>query len=146
MSSEKTNILEDSAFIERFIEVCGKSQTSDIARLLNVSYQAAKNYLQGRVPEPRVLKVISEKTTYSINWLLTGNGDKFVKTSVNDDTVILSDQMRTLVRQICSEIFSEMLSNQNESAQQKVVLLTSEKIKVEKILDESPIISENNSK
>ena len=114
--------------------------------MLNISYQAAKNYLQGRVPEAKVLKAISEKTTYSINWLLTGEGEKFVKASLNADTLILSDQMRTLVRQVCSEIFSEMLSNQNESTQQKVVFLTSDNIKEEKIMDESAIISENKSK
>ena len=146
MSSEKTTNSEKSSFVERFIEVCGSSQSGDVARLLNVSYQAAKNYLQGRLPEAKVLKVISEKTLYSINWLLTGDGEKFVKTSLNIDTLILSDQLRTLVRQICSEVFSEMLSTQSESAQQKTVFLTSEKIKEETILDKSVIISENKNK
>jgi predicted transcriptional regulator len=146
MSSEKTTNSENFSFVERFIEVCGSSQSGDVARLLNVSYQAAKNYLQGRLPEAKILKVISEKTPYSINWLLTGEGEKFVKTSLNIDTLILSDQLRTLVRQICSEVFSEMLRTQVESAQQKTVFLTSEKIKEETILDKSVIISENKNK
>jgi hypothetical protein len=64
-------------FVERFIEVCGTSEPSKVQKLLDVSYQAAKNYLQGRLPDSYVLKTISERTPYSINWLLTGQGEKF---------------------------------------------------------------------
>ncbi|HVE57240.1 MAG TPA: helix-turn-helix domain-containing protein [Pyrinomonadaceae bacterium] len=143
MSSKKTSILKNFSFVERFIEVCGSSQPNNVAQLLNISYQAAKNYLQGRLPDSKVLKTISEKTPYSINWLLTGQGEKFVKDSITRDTVILSDQMETFVRQICLEVIGEVLSNRNDSSQQKVIVLTSDNIKEEKILDESPVFSEN---
>ncbi len=142
MSSKKVEILKDIGFIERFIEVCGSSHPAEIAQLLNISYQAAKNYLEGRFPDSKTLRTISEKTSYSINWLLTGEGAKFVKDAVNEDTLILTDQMRAFVRQICLEVISEVLSNQNNSAGQKVVVLTSENIKEEKIMDESSIFSE----
>jgi transcriptional regulator with XRE-family HTH domain len=146
MSSKNTSILKNISFVERFIEVCGSSQPKEVAQLLNISYQAAKNYLHGRLPDSKVLKTISEKTSYSINWLLTGEGEKFVKDSLTQDTLILSDQMETFVRRICLEIIGEVLSNRNDSAQQKVIVLTSDNIKEEKILDESPVFSENNVK
>ena len=146
MSSRKLKISENFSFVGRFIEICGSNQPSDIARLLNISYQAAKNYLQGRLPDTGVLLTISEKTSCSIDWLLTGQGEKFVKHSLNQDTLLASDQMRTFVRQICLEVIGEMLNTQKDSAQQKVVVLTSEKIKAEKILDESVVLSENDDK
>ena len=146
MSSRKSEISENFAFIERFTEVCGSSQPNDIARLLNISYQAAKNYLQGRLPDSKVLKTISEQTPYSINWLLTGKGDRFVKDSINQDTLMLSDQMRTFVRQICLETIGEILITRENSSQEKVVVLTSEKIKQEKVLDQSAVFSENKGK
>ncbi len=141
MSSKKMEILQNSAFVERFSEVCGSPQPAVIAQMLNISYQAAKNYLQGRLPDSKTLRTISEKTPYSVNWLLTGDGEKFVKSPINEDTLILTDQMRTFVRQICLEVIGEVLSNQNDSAGQKVVILTSENIKEEKIMDESSTFS-----
>jgi len=143
MSSENTKTTENFSFVERFVEVCGSRHPSDIAQLLNISYQAAKNYLQGRLPDSKVLTIISEKTPYSVNWLLTGEGEKFVKSPTAADTLLLSDQMRAFVKQICVEVISEMLNPQDTSAQQKVVVLTSEKIKEEKVLDPPAVFSEN---
>ena len=137
MSRRKLKNPENFSFVERFVEVCGSKQPNDIARLLNISYQAAINYLQGRLPDTKVLMAISDKTPYSINWLLTGEGEKFVKEPLNQDALMVSDQMRTFVRQICLEVLGEMLSTQNDSAQQKIVVLTSEKIKEEKIRSSS---------
>jgi len=146
MSSKKITILKNFSFVERFIEVCGSSQPNEVAQLLNISYQAAKNYLQGRLPDSKVLISISEKTSYSINWLLTGEGEKFVNHSINQDTAILSDQMETFVRQICLEVIGEVLSNRADLFQQKVIVLTSDNIKEEQILDESAVFSENINK
>ena len=146
MSSRNEKKLQDSAFKERFIEICGSSQPAEIARLLNISYLAAKNYLQGRMPDTHVLITVSEKTPYSIDWLLTGRGKKFVETKTNQDTLQLSDQIRSLVRKECLEVISELLNDQNESAPQKIVVLTSENIKEEKIINESNIFSEKKLK
>jgi len=146
MSSKKSTISEKFSFTERFIEVCGSNQPRDIQQLLHISYQAAKNYLQGRLPDSKVLKTISEKTPYSINWLLTGDGEKLVKPSQNEDTLLLTDQMRAFVRQTCLEVIGEVLGNNENLTQEKVFVLTSEKIKEEKILDESAVLSENEGK
>ena len=148
MSSRKSEISENFSFVERFIEVCGSNQPNEIARLLNISYQAAKNYLQGRLPDTKVLTTISEKTAYSLNWLLTGEGEKFTKSAPpqiapNQDTLILSDQMRAFVRQTCLEVIGEVLGNQNPESDAKIVVLTSEKIKEEKILAKPSVLSEN---
>jgi len=145
MSSKNSSISENISFVERFIEVCGTSQAVEITQLLNISYQAAKNYLQGRIPETKVLKTISEKTSYSINWLLTGEGEKFVKKPLAEDTLLLTDQMRAFVRETCLEVISEVFRSQNET-QEKTVVLTSEKIKQEKVLDASVVFSENKHK
>jgi predicted transcriptional regulator len=143
MSSEKSKNLENFSYIERFIEVCGSKQPNEIARLLNISYQAAKNYLQGRLPESKVLITISEKTSFSLNWLLTGEGEKFVKRELQEDTLILSDQMRAFVRQTCLEVMSEVLGSAETPPVSKTVVLTSEKIKQEKVIDKSVVLSEN---
>lgn len=146
MSSEKSKNLENFSYIERFVEVCGSKQPNEIARLLNISYQAAKNYLQGRLPDSKVLITISEKTPYSLNWLLTGEGERLVKNEPREDTLILSDQIRAFVRQTCLEVMGEVLGNTDSPLASKTVVLTSEKIKKEKVLDKSAVLSENEDK
>ncbi|HEY0457834.1 MAG TPA: helix-turn-helix domain-containing protein [Pyrinomonadaceae bacterium] len=146
MSSEISKKSGKISFSERFIEVCGSSRPNEVAQLLNISYQAAKNYLQGRHPEAKVLRIISEKTSYSINWLLTGEGEKYVKDPLNKDALVLSDQMRALVRQICLDVIGEVLSGEGDFAQTKTFVLTRDNIKVEAVLDESPVFSENSGK
>lgn len=142
MPSRNSQETENSKFIDRFTEVCGSSQPSDIKRLLDISYQAAKNYLEGRLPDSGVLKIIAERTPYSIHWLLTGQGKKFVESLQSEDTLQPSDQLRKFVRRECREIINEMLSIQNEHAQSKTVVLSAEKIKAEKVMDESATFSE----
>ena len=145
MSSGKSKNFEKSEnfnFIERFCEVCGSTQPAEIARLLNISYNAAKNYLSGRMPDAKVLITISEKTEYSLHWLLTGKGKKFVEAGASEDTLLLSDQLRKFVRRECAELIGEtLLGSQIEpvaaAAQPKVVRLTPDKIKEEKVLDET---------
>jgi predicted transcriptional regulator len=136
MSSRNSTDDEIFAFIERFVEICGSSQPADIARSFNISYQAAKNYLNGRLPDSNVLLTISKQTPYSIHWLLTGQGKKFVETSIQQDTLPLSDQLREFVRRECRELVNEILSNQDETAQPKTVVLTSGQIMEEKVMEE----------
>lgn len=146
MSSEKAKKIQNNSFSERFAEACGSSEPAKITRLLNISYQAAKNYLNGRLPDAKILKTIAENTPYSINWLLTGEGEKFSKSSVQQNTLQLSDQMRTFVREICTEVISEILEAPNEKPQKKSVVLTSDKIKKEKVISESVVSTENENK
>jgi len=141
MSRAKSKKIENFNFIERFVEVCDSSQPADIARLLNISYQAAKNYLEGRLPDSSVLLAIAEQTDYSIHWLLTGQGDKFAQNATREDTLLLSGKFREFVRRECKELINEVLSNQFETAQQKTVVLKSGKIKEEKVMDEAATFS-----
>ena len=129
---------QKNSFIERFTEVCGSSEPAKIQRLLGISYQAAKNYLQGRLPDSYVLRTIAERTPYSINWLLTGKGDKFVASHVEEGAPMSARQIREFVRSECVEVINELLGNR-EQTQQKVVVLPSGSLKSEKV-KESPTV------
>ncbi len=142
MSRRKSTIAKNSGFIQRFIEVCGTSQPAEVARLLNVSYQAATNYLNGRIPEAKILITISEQTPYSIHWLLTGEGKKNVGNKRIKDTTILTDEMRSFVREICVEVFNGLAVAQKETSQTKTVILTSNDIKSEKVMNQITTSSE----
>ena len=128
---------EKNLFITRFVEVCGTSEPAKIQRLLGISYQAAKNYLQGRLPDSYVLRTVAERTPYSINWLLTGKGEKLVSEAVTAkdstvDTPLSTGQIRDLIRSECVEVINELLGSR-VSTQQKVVVLPSGSLKSEKV-------------
>ena len=129
---------EKKVFVERFVEVCGTSEPAKIQRLLDISYQAAKNYLQGRLPDSYVLRTIAQRTPYSINWLLTGVGEKLVSTPVELDTPLSARQIRDLIRSECVEVINEILGSR-EATQQKVVVLPSGSLKSEKVKESSAI-------
>ena len=128
---------EKKVFIERFTEVCGTSEPAKIQRLLDISYQAAKNYLQGRLPDSYVLRTIAQRTPYSINWLLTGDGEKFVSAPVAEDAPLSTRQIRDLIRSECVEVINEILGSRE--AQQKVVVLPSGSLKSEKVKESSVV-------
>ncbi len=123
-------------FVLRFIEACGSAQPAKIQRLLNISYQTAKNYLDGRLPKSEMLVSISQRTSYSIDWLLTGHGKKFVDTLRIGDTPLATGQFEALVRQICMEVINENYGRQ-EISQPKVVVLQSSELMSEKVMDEA---------
>ena len=126
---------EKNKFIERFVEVCGTCEPAKVQRLLDVSYQAAKNYLQGRLPDSYVLRTIAQRTPYSINWLLTGEGEKLISPSTTmrgEDTPLTTRQIRDLIRTECVEVINELLANR-EPTQQKVVVLQSKSLKSERV-------------
>ena len=134
---------ENSSFIERFIEVCGTSEPAKIQRLLNISYQAARNYLQGRLPDSYVLRTIAEQTPYSLNWLLTGKGEKFASSTDAEDTPLSSRQIRDLIRKECRDVVDEVLRTRDLPGQ-KVVVLQSDSLKSEKV-KETLTVSEEES-
>ncbi|MEP6703793.1 MAG: hypothetical protein ABJB34_03210 [Acidobacteriota bacterium] len=129
---------EKHLFIARFVEVCGTSEPAKIQRLLDISYQAAKNYLQGRLPDSYVLRTVAERTPYSINWLLTGKGEKLASNSVSQDAPLSASQIRDLIRSECGEVITELLKSR-ESTQQKVVVLQSASLKSEKVKEPSTV-------
>ena len=129
---------EKKVFVERFVEVCGTSEPAKIQRLLDISYQAAKNYLQGRLPDSYVLRTIAQRTPYSINWILTGEGEKLVSRSIEENTPLSAGQIRDLVRSECVEVINEILGSR-EATQQKIVVLQSGSLKSEKVKESSVI-------
>ena len=133
---------ENKNFTGRLIEVCGTSEPAKIQRLLDISYQAAKNYLQGRLPDSNVLISIANRTPYSIHWLLTGEGEKLVSSPGENDTPLSARQIRDLVREECGKVINELLVENRGSTQQKVVVLQSADLKSEKIKDQA-ILSEH---
>ena len=141
MSSRNSSNDENFDFIGRFVEICGSSQPAEVARLLNISYGSARNYLNGRLPDSSVLANISEQTPYSIHWLLTGKGKKFVENGGDQGAVVLSDQLREFVRRECLELINEILNSRIETDQSKTVVLTSEQIMEEKVLADAVTFS-----
>ena len=142
---------EKNTFIVRFTEVCGTSEPAKIQRLLDISYQAAKNYLQGRLPDSYVLRTIAERTPYSINWLLTGKGMKLVSEGADEAAPLSTSQIRDLVRSECRdlirseyvEVINELLGSR-EPTQQKVVVLPSGSVKSEKVKEASTVSDNEN--
>lgn len=124
--------MENSDFIDRFIEVCESDKAVKIKRLLNISDQAARNYLSGRLPTPEILITIADQTPYSIHWLLTGRGRKFVDGSFEKNThSVISDEMLAAFRKICVEVFAEL----QQAAQPKIVVLPTDRLKSEKTIE-----------
>ena len=124
---------ENKNFSGRLIEVCGTSEPAKIQRLLDISYQAAKNYLHGRMPDSNVLISIANRTPYSIHWLLTGEGEKLVSPQLEKETPLTAHQIRDLVRDECGKVINELLVESPGSTQQKVVVLQSANLRSEVI-------------
>lgn len=122
LSSPKSELFSGADFAARFAEICGTSEPARIQRLLNISYQAAKNYLNGRLPDSRVLLTIAERTPYSIHWLLTGEGEKFSLPARSDDTLPLARQISELIRQEVKGAVTEALANQTTVGARTIVL------------------------
>lgn len=140
MSRAEQQAEQNIEFVARFIEACGASKAARIQRLLNIPYQTAKNYLNGRLPNPEMLILIGRRTSCSIDWLLTGRGKKFVDDRPPQDTPILAGQMEAFVRRICVEVINEIGGSQ-EAAQAKVVVLQSSELMSEKVMDEATALT-----
>lgn len=101
---------------------------------MNISDQAARNYLAGRFPTPEILITIAAQTPFSIHWLLTGQGKKFVDSAYEKHTPILSDEMRLAIREECVAVYHQL----QHEAQPKVVTITPDRLKTEKVI-EAPV-------
>lgn len=123
MSSGKEKVSNSADFAVRFAEACGTTEPARIQRLLNISYQAAKNYLTGRLPDARVLITIAERTPYSIHWLLTGDGEKFSIEARHEDTLPLARQISELIRQEVKGAVSEALAKQTPESEGRTIVL-----------------------
>lgn len=100
MSIKNNTIVENEQFVRNLVDVCGTDGPAELSRFLDVSYQGAKNYLEGRLPEAKVLITIVEKTKCSLNWLLTGEGEKFTN---GNKRVNLDETFRAVIREIVQQ-------------------------------------------
>ena len=137
MSSVKKNNIITTDFAGRFAEVCGSSEPANVARTLNISYQAAKNYLSGeRLPSTEILLLVAERTNYSIHWLLTGKGERFTG-SEEENISFLPHQAEAFVRKVCIDVLSEAFGGD-----QKLVVLPPERLREEAVEEDQPVFSE----
>lgn len=91
-------------YIARLKETLGSGEPAEIARTLGITYQAAKNYLEGRLPSADVLITIANKTDYSLNWLLTGKGAKKVAgASKGSNDPLTTQGLELIIRRIARE-------------------------------------------
>lgn len=123
-------------FGSRFAEACGTSEAARIQRLLNISYQAAKNYLNGRLPDPRVLLTIAERTPYSLHWLLTGQGEKFSLPSNPEDTLPLARQISFLIKQEVEDAVAQAMTKFPAEAGSRRIVLNPEDVLSEAVRDQ----------
>ena len=137
MSSRKLNIFEKKEFIERFTEVCGTSEPSEISRLLDISYQAARNYLEGRLPDAGVLLAIAEKTPFSIHWLLTGRGDKLADNTENAEEKIFFEKMCEASKEGCTIAIKEAFGENLDTPLPKTVSLDKFDLRSEKTTEKT---------
>ncbi len=137
MSTSENKNLPNEQFVRRLTELCGSDKPADLARQLEISYQASKNYLEGRLPDTQTIINISEKTGCSIDWLLSGYGKKFREYNLSQGTVIPFDQLRALIREECEKVIAEKLNQKTEIAEGKVIVLEEEDIEEEKVMDEN---------
>ena len=140
MSRAKQQETLNTAFIARFVDACGTSEPAEIQRLLKISYQSAKNYLHGRIPQSDKLILIAMRTSCSIDWLLTGRGKKIADDLDLMNTPLAAGQMEAFVRRICVEVINEFSGSQ-EAAQPKVVVLQSSELMSEKVMDETTTLT-----
>ena len=140
LSSEKGKNSINREFIKRFIEVCGSAEPAVIQRSFNISYQAAKNYLEGRLPDTRVLLEISKRTPYSIHWLLTGRGNKFAAEAAPQNTAVFTDQIREMIREECALAVARLIGH---DAAPKVVRLQAENVRSETVSEQNVLDRES---
>ena len=106
-----------SPFGKRLLEAFGEIRKGKIAEVMQVKPSALSNYLAGRIPDANKLKLISGLTHCSIHWLITGEGEKLVKPSIDLDATL---------RNVVQEMIDAELESRN------VARIPAENIKTEK--------------
>ena len=129
--------MENEKFVERFIEVCGSDQPAVISKKLEISYQAARNYLGGRLPDANILIKIAKNTPFSLNWLLTGEGERYIEKKPATDLDSIYIHMQKFVKPEFFAMFNEFLVNyQPDFKRTNTVLPKTVKFKTSRIMPE----------
>lgn len=126
-------MIDIPGFIKRFTIACGTDRPADVARRLNIPYQSAKNYLNGRVPTAAALIEISERTKCSIDWLLLGRGKKFIDDAPGENTPLVSRQLEEIGR-VVVEVINDLNVSHN-AAQHGIVGLQSSEVASEEAVE-----------
>src|SRR6476661_617110 len=99
-------------FSERLGEAFDNATMAVIARRLGVPHATVRNYFGGRMPSPEVLIKIAGETNVSLNWLLTGNGEKLLRYDRAVDLgTVLEQKIEQIVDAKLSQRLGPLLSN-----------------------------------
>lgn len=137
MSRGERETKDSIEFIDRLTEACGSAKVVDIQRILGISYQTAKNYLNGRLPHAEILIKISQRTNYSIDWLLTGQGNKLARAYVPTEMPTTAGELKRFVKAVVEEVVSD-----EQNKRLKTYVLKTEEMMSEKVLTEVSTFSE----
>ncbi len=110
MSTPNTRKDSSIEFQKRFVAMCGTSNPRTISEFLGISYQAARNYLDGRIPESKVLVRFAEKSPVSIHWLLTGEGEKYVERKSKTEAEMLASVLSEIADAVTLRKMFEFIS------------------------------------
>ena len=134
MSSEGLKVIEHAEFVDRLIDAFGTNKASVIKERLGISYQAVSNYLnKNRLPSAEILVLISDRTSCSIDWLLTGRGKKFRDAGNSQGKPLATGQIETIAGRILVEVTIDEIGKQ--PVHLKTVKLQSSDVLSEKVLD-----------
>lgn len=96
-----TNTENYSPIELRFIEIFKGNSLKDACKNAEENYHNVRNWIKrrGNIPSDFLTK-IAKTTIYSVNWFLTGEGDKFIE---NSRQINLDATFREIVREIVRE-------------------------------------------
>lgn len=121
-SSQSVNVPE---FGNRMREAFDNASNAEIARKLGITPTAVGNHIKGRVTLS-VLIGVSTSTGCSVDWLLTGDGEKYVKKT---SRATLDETFRNIIREIVRD---EVNSSENYAE------IRGENLKTEKEKEKTP--------
>jgi predicted transcriptional regulator len=116
---------------KRLREAFNGAKNAQIAKRLNCTKSAVKNYIDGRATLP-LLMAISEQTGYSVDWLLTGKGVKYLNPAgkISFDRLI-EDRIKQIAEETVKEAlrkFKEGIEDEEKETEVEKHQITQEKL------------------
>ncbi len=100
--------MEKNTFGQRFRIAFGNAKNAEIARKMDVSEAAIKNYVAGRVPDAEKLLLIKALTNCNLDWLLTGAEQASLPAREPSLEDVFDRRMRDIVREEIANLRSEI--------------------------------------
>jgi len=94
------------SFPERLKEAFENASVAEIARKLGLPHATVRNYFLGRLPAAEILSRIADETKVSLNWLLTGQGPRYVATDAlprGESAVYFGEREREIIEGLARE-------------------------------------------